>query len=149
LIYLPFGSIGELPGSQDTSLPSPFGPLLRETPGFEHETCVERRETLRRKEAHHVLSLVRIIDRYCCTGLTQQIRIARPTLLSTTILSDSLTHCALCERLGLWPHLRNGDVINHGRRIPVGIQVVVSSLEWSRSREELVQVSSEVLRIGS
>jgi hypothetical protein len=40
-------------------------------------------------------------------------------------------------------------VINHGRRIPVGIQVIVSSLEWPRSRPELVQEKTEVLRIGS
>jgi hypothetical protein len=51
--------------------------------------------------------------------------------------------------MGLRPRLRNGEVINHGRRIPVGIQVVVSSLEWSRNRVELVQVSNQVLRIGS
>jgi hypothetical protein len=41
------------------------------------------------------------------------------------------------------------DVIKHRGRIPVGIQVVVSSLEWSRSRPELVQDTREVLRIGS
>jgi hypothetical protein len=40
-------------------------------------------------------------------------------------------------------------MINHGRRVPVGIQVVVSLREWSHSRPELVQESSEVLWIGS
>ena len=51
--------------------------------------------------------------------------------------------------MGLWPHLRDGEVINHRRRIPVGIQVVVSSLEWPLNRVEPVQVSNQVLRIGS
>ena len=45
--------------------------------------------------------------------------------------------------------LCNRDVINHGRRIPVGIQVIICSLEWSRSRPELVQDTRKVLRIGS
>ena len=40
-------------------------------------------------------------------------------------------------------------MINHGRRIPLGVQVVVSSLEWSHGRPELVQVTREVPRIGS
>lgn len=51
--------------------------------------------------------------------------------------------------MGLWPRLRDGEVIDHRRRIPVGIQVVVSSLEWSLNRVEPVQVSNQVLRIGS
>jgi hypothetical protein len=34
----------------------------------------------------------------------------------------------------LWAHLRKGHAIDHRRRIPVGIQVVVRSREWSHSR---------------
>ena len=45
--------------------------------------------------------------------------------------------------------IRNGKVINHRRRIPVGIQVVVSSLEWHRICPDLVQDSRQILRIGS
>ena len=45
--------------------------------------------------------------------------------------------------------LRNGKVINHRRRIPVGVQVVVSLLEWHRICPDLVQESRQVLRIGS
>jgi hypothetical protein len=44
--------------------------------------------------------------------------------------------------------LRNGKVINHRRRIPVGIQVVVSSLEWHRICPDLVQDSRQIFRIG-
>jgi hypothetical protein len=45
--------------------------------------------------------------------------------------------------------LRNGKVINDRRRIPVGIQVVVSSPEWHRICPDLVQDSRQILRIGS
>jgi hypothetical protein len=55
----------------------------------------------------------------------------------------------LCNQLNLWPLLRNGYVIDYGRRIPLRIQVVISSLEWTHSRPVLVQVSRKVLRVGS
>ena len=45
--------------------------------------------------------------------------------------------------------LRNGKVINHRRRIPVGIQVVVGSLKWDRICPDLVQDSGQILRIGN
>jgi hypothetical protein len=54
----------------------------------------------------------------------------------------------LFKQLDLWPFLRNGYVFDHGRRVPVRIQVVFSPLEWPRSRPELVQVSRKVLRVG-
>jgi len=44
--------------------------------------------------------------------------------------------------------LRNEHIINHGRWIPVGIQVVVSSLEWSIGCPVLVQESKLVFWIG-
>jgi hypothetical protein len=53
------------------------------------------------------------------------------------------------ERRTIKISLRNGKVINHRRRIPVGIQVVVSSLEWHRICPDLVQDSRQILRIGS
>ena len=56
LIYFLFGPIGNLPGSQDTSLLSLFGPDLREIPGFENETCVERDTT--QKIYRRIMSLV-------------------------------------------------------------------------------------------
>ena len=37
--------------------------------------------------------------------------------------------------------LRNGKVVDYRRRIPVGIQVVVSFLEWHRICPDLVQES--------
>lgn len=40
------------------------------------------------------------------------------------------------------------DVINHGRQIPVGIQVVVSSLESPIDRPEIVQEGNNVFWIG-
>ena len=49
----------------------------------------------------------------------------------------------------LWRRLRNWDVINDRRRIPVWVQVIVSTLEWPRVRQRLVQVAGEVPRIGS
>ena len=62
--------------------------------------------------------------------------------------NESLTY--LRKRLDdLWPLLSNRYVINHGRRIPIRIQVVVSSLEWTRSRPEFVQVSGKVFRVCS
>jgi hypothetical protein len=45
--------------------------------------------------------------------------------------------------------LRNGKVVNYRRRIPVGIQVVVSLLEWHRICPDLVQESRKIFRIGS
>ena len=48
-----------------------------------------------------------------------------------------------------WPLLHNGDVINHGRRIPVGIHVVVRLLEWPHVRPSFVQKTIDVPRIGS
>jgi hypothetical protein len=62
---------------------------------------------------------------------------------------ENLTY--LCEQLDLLAQalLRNRYVIDHGRRIPVRIQVVLSLLEWTCSRPVLVQVGREVLRIGS
>jgi hypothetical protein len=61
------------------------------------------------------------------------------------------THCVICERLlvVLWSRLRDREVINHRRRIPVGVQVIVRSLERSRSRPELLKVRNQVLRVGS
>jgi hypothetical protein len=44
--------------------------------------------------------------------------------------------------------LRNGNMINYRRRIPVGIQVVVGLLEWHRICPEFVQDSRKILRIG-
>jgi hypothetical protein len=44
--------------------------------------------------------------------------------------------------------LRNGDVIEHGGWVPIGIQMIVSPREWARSRPELVQERREVLRVG-
>jgi hypothetical protein len=55
-----------------------------------------------------------VMDRYSSAGLTQHVRIAYPSLF--------------------WPRLRIRHAVNHGQRIPVGIQVVVSSLEWSHRR---------------
>ena len=53
------------------------------------------------------------------------------------------------KRIIIKMSLRNGKVINHRRRIPVGIKVVVSSLEWHRMCPDLVQDSRQILRIGS
>ena len=46
------------------------------------------------------------------------------------------------------PRLRSGESIDRGRRIPLGIQVVVGSLEWPCGRPGLVQETREVARIG-
>ena len=43
---------------------------------------------------------------------------------------------------------RNGEVVDDGGRVPVGIQVVVGAWEWSRSGPELVENSREVLRVS-
>ncbi len=59
------------------------------------------------------------------------------------------TYCAICDRLLPWPLLCNRYVIDHGRWVPVRIQVVLSLLEWPRRRQELVPQSSKVSRIGS
>jgi len=47
------------------------------------------------------------------------------------------------------PYLCNGEVVDHGARVPVRIQVVVGSWEWSYSSPELVQDGREVLRVGN
>ena len=60
------------------------------------------------------------------------------SFLHTTLLLHDENTPHYWERSVIWPHLRNGDVIDRGRRIPVGIQVIVSPLEWSRSRPVLV-----------
>src|SRR6266850_1857051 len=60
----------------------------------------------------------------------------------TVLLLELLLHYSL-------PHLCNGEVVDHGGRVPVRIQVVVGSWEWSCSSPELVQYGREVLRVGS
>ncbi len=70
------------------------------------------------------------------------------TTISVILLRDE-SLLDLYKQLDLWPLLRNRYVIDHGRWIPVRIQVVLSSLEWTRNRPELVQVRRKVLRIGS
>jgi hypothetical protein len=46
------------------------------------------------------------------------------------------------------PHLRNWDVIDNGRGIPVGIQMIVGLRIRSRGGPKLVQESTQVLGIG-
>jgi hypothetical protein len=64
------------------------------------------------------------------------------SLTGRTIQYFSLSHYSL-------PHLCNGEVVDHRARVPVRIQVVVCSWEWSCSSPELVQDGREVLRVGS
>jgi hypothetical protein len=45
-------------------------------------------------------------------------------------------------------HLRNGDVIEHGGWVPIGIQTIVGPREWAPSRPEFMQERREVLRVG-
>ena len=64
------------------------------------------------------------------------------------IFNNSLLRRILYMLTTSLARLRNGDVIDQRRRIPVRIQVVVGSREWSRGRPSLVQETREVSRIG-
>lgn len=88
-----FGSVGQLPRSQHTSLLTPFNPLfgphLRETTRFKHW-----RETSRRKYtgvscgAHR---LRKLLDRYCSIKISQCITITPLKLQATILLHDENT----------------------------------------------------------